>query len=109
MRDQSTSAPIRGHQEEAIAPPSSALSGATGDPAAMPEVEAVAGRQRVEHDAADHDRPVAVDLPGVGLGRGAVDDRDAPPADDLHDPIRADDAGRVLVDAEAEQRWGSGR
>ena len=28
----------------------------------------VARRQRVEHDAADHQRPVAADLPGVGLG-----------------------------------------
>ena len=34
---------------------------------------------------------------------GAVDDRDAAPADDLQHAIRPDHAGRVLVDADAEQ------
>ena len=57
----------------------------------------------MEHDAADHQRPVAVDLPGVGLGARAVDDGDRAAPDDLHDVVRADDAGRVLVDAEPEQ------
>ena len=57
----------------------------------------------MEDDAADHQRPVAVDLPGVGLGPGAVDDRDRAAPDDLHDVVRSDDAGRVLVDAEPEQ------
>ena len=46
---------------------------------------------------------MAVDLPGVGLGRGAVDDGDRAAPDDLHDVVRADDAGGVLVDAEPEQ------
>ena len=47
---------------------------------------------------------MALDLPGVGLGGGAVDDRDRAAADDLHDVVGADDAGGVLVDAEPEQR-----
>ena len=67
------------------------------------KVEAVAGRQRVEDDAADHQRPMAVDLPGVGLGARAVDDGDRAAPDDLHDVVRADDPGGVLVDAETEQ------
>ena len=46
---------------------------------------------------------MAVDLPGVGLGRGAVDDRDRAAPDDLHDVVGPDDAGGVLVDAEPEQ------
>ena len=82
-------------------PPRAAPGAATRVPPA--EVEPVAGRQAVQHDAADHQRPVAADLPGVGLGRGAVHDRDRAAADDLHDLVRAHDAGRVLVDAEAQQ------
>ena len=46
------------------------------DALAAAQVEAIAGRQRVEDHAADHQRPVAVDLPGVGLGLRAVDDGD---------------------------------
>ena len=68
------------------------------------KVEAVAGRQRVEDDAADHQRLVAAHLPCVGLRGGAVDDGDAPPPDDLHDVIGTDDARGVLVDTETEQR-----
>ena len=44
------------------------VQGGRRDALATPKVEAVARRQRVEHDAADHERTVAVDLPGVGLG-----------------------------------------
>ena len=47
------------------------------EPVAAAQVEPVAGGQRVEHDPRDHQRLVAADLPGVGLRRGAVDDRDA--------------------------------
>ena len=79
------------------------------DALAPPQVEAVARRQRVQDDVADHHRPVAADLPGVVSDVGAVDDRDAAPPDHLHDAVRADHAGRVLVDAEPEQATGSGR
>src|SRR5215208_2969211 len=71
---------------------------------AAAEVESVAGGERVEDDAADHQRLVAADVPGVGLGRRAVDDGDAAAADHLHHVIRADDAGGVFVDTETEQR-----
>ena len=46
------------------------------DPLPAAQVESVAGRQRVEDDAADHQRAMAVDLPRVGLGARPVDDRD---------------------------------
>src|ERR1035437_3252924 len=42
------------------------------NPAATAEVEVVAGRQRMEHDAADHQRPMAADLPGIRLGVRAI-------------------------------------
>src|SRR5215208_7985658 len=71
---------------------------------AAAEVESVAGGERVEDDAADHQRLVVADVPGVGLGRRAVDDGDAAAADHLHHVIRADDAGGVFVDTETEQR-----
>ena len=45
-----------------------------------------------------------MDFPGVGFGGGTVDNGDRPAADDLHDVIWSDDAGRVLIDPEAEQR-----
>ncbi len=61
-------------------PPGSAWRTGVDDPLAAAQVEAVAGGQRMEHDAADHQRPVAADLPGVGLGARAVDDGDRSPA-----------------------------
>ena len=89
-------------QLDAASPPASAEI-RSGDATLRPEVEPVARRQRVQDDVAHQDRPVATDLPGVGLGGGAVDDRDAAPADDLHDVVRPDDTGRVLVHAKAEE------
>ena len=58
----------------------------------------------MEDDVADHDRAVGRDLPGVRVGAGTVDDRDAPAADDLEHLVGPDDARGVLVDADAEQR-----
>src|SRR5690349_23153805 len=60
------------------------------------EVEPIPGRQRVQDDAADHQRAMTLDLPGVGLGASAIDDGDRAAADDLHDVVRPDDAGCVL-------------
>src|SRR6188508_640678 len=57
----------------------------------------------MEHDTADHQRAMAVDLPGVGLRGGTVDDRDRAAPDDLHDVVGTDDAGGVLVDAQPEK------
>ena len=56
-----------------------------GDPMPPAEIEPVAGRQRMQDDVADHQRPVAADLPGVRLGVSAVDDRDAAAPDDVED------------------------
>src|SRR5215211_4697196 len=79
------------------------LEGWSGHADTSPEIEAVTGRQGVEGHAADHERPMPADVPRVRLGGRAIDDGDAAPADDLENRIRADDAGRVLVDAETEQ------
>jgi hypothetical protein len=79
------------------------MEGRRRDPLPTAQVEAIAGWQRMEDDAADHQRPVAMDLPGVRFGCRTVDDRDRAPADHLHHVIRADNAGGVLVDAQAEQ------
>src|SRR6185437_107291 len=62
------------------------------------EVELVARGQRVQDHAADHHRAMALDLPRVRLGAGAIDDGHAPAADHLHDAVGPDDAGGVLVD-----------
>src|SRR3954470_15331651 len=70
---------------------------------ATAQVETVPRREGVQHDAADHQRAVSLDLPRVRLGGSAVDDRDGPAPDDLEDVIRPDDTGRVLVDADPEQ------
>src|SRR3954452_23602586 len=59
----------------------------------------------MDADPADHQRPRAVALPGVGLGARAVDDGDRAASDDLHDVVRPDDPRGVLVYAEAEQAW----
>ena len=80
------------------------VEGRRHDALAAAQVEAVAGRQGVEHDPADHQWPVPADLPCVGLGLGAVDHRDRAAADDLHDVVGPDDAGGVLIDAEPQQR-----
>ena len=58
----------------------------------------------MQDDVADHHRAVRLDLPGVGLGLGAVDDGDAASADDLEHAVGPDHARGVLVDADAEQR-----
>src|ERR1700693_5930718 len=79
------------------------MQGRGGDPFATAQIEAMPGGQRMEDDAADHERAVTVDLPGVGLRLGAVHDRDRAPADDFHDVDRAGDAGGVPVDPEAKQ------
>src|SRR4029079_411220 len=79
------------------------VEGGRADASATPQVESISGRQGMQHDAADHEWTVSVDLPGVGLGLGAVDDGDRAAPDDLHDVIGADDAGGVLVDTEPEQ------
>ena len=70
---------------------------------AAAQVEPIARGQGVQDDAADHERAMAVDLPRIRLGAGAIHDRDGAAPDDLHDVIRADDPGRVLVHAEAQQ------
>src|SRR5436190_18961231 len=79
------------------------MQGRGRDPFTPAQVEPVAGRQRMEDDPADHQRPMAVDLPGVGLGARAIDHGDRAASDDLHDVVRLDDPGGVLVYAEAEQ------
>ncbi len=57
----------------------------------------------MEHHAGHHDRPVALDLVGVGLQVGGVEDGDRALADHLEHALRADERGGVLVDAHAEQ------
>ena len=57
----------------------------------------------MEDDVADHDRLMAADLPGIRFRAGAVDHRDAAATDNLHDVIRPDDAGGVLVDAQPQE------
>ena len=72
----------------------------------LPDVEPIARGKRVERDARDHDRSVALDLVGVGLDVRRVDDGDRALPEHLEDALRADERRRVLVDADAEQGRG---
>ena len=73
---------------------------------ALAQVEPVAGRQRVEGDAGDHDRPMPLHLVGIGVDVGRVEDGDRSLAEHLEDALRAHERRGVLVDADAEQRRG---
>ena len=70
---------------------------------AAAQIEAVARGEGMEHHVADHQRPMGRDLPGVRLGRRTIDDGHAATADHLEHPVGSDVAGRVLVDADAQQ------
>ena len=80
-----------------------------GDPHPSPQVEAVAGRQRVQHDVADHERPVR------RTSQASVSEAAPSTMVTLRRPmtsmtmVRPDDARGVLVDAEARAATGSGR
>ena len=70
---------------------------------ALAEVEPIARTAASGASRRDHDRPMALDLVRIGADVRRVKDRDRSLAEHLHDALRADERGGVLVDADAEQ------
>ena len=77
------------------------------DETAFQQVEAGTGGQRVDDRPGNEQRGTELGERRVGDDRRAVSDEDAAGADDLEQPLAADDGGGVLVDADAEQAGGA--